>query len=120
MIRFINCFRRRAGMSPEEFRRYWNDPQFSALVERIVKTTGAKRVARNLSLQLPEINERLMKERGQDEPFDGVLEYYWDNARDLMNALNSPEGEKLLAEMRQLQEAFVDFPKSRAFFTEAN
>ena len=120
MIRFINCFRRRAEISPEEFRRYWNDPQFSVLVERVVKATGAKRAARNLSLQLPDINERLMKERGQEEPFDGVLEYYWDNARDLMAALGSPEGEKLLAEMWKFQEAFVDFPKSRAFFTEAN
>jgi len=120
MIRFINCFRRRGDISVEEFRRYWNDPQFSALIDRMAKTTGAARSARNLSLQLPDINERLMKERGQEEPFDGVLEYWWENARDLLAIIGSPEGEKLLAEMRTFQERFVDFPRSRAFFTEAN
>jgi len=120
MIRFINCFRRRADVSPEEFRRYWNDPKFGALVDRIVKVTGAKHSARNLSLQLPEINEQLARERGQEEPFDGVLEYWWDNARDLMGSVASPEGEQALAEMQRFQEPFVDFARSRAFFTEAN
>jgi len=99
---------------------FGDDPRFSALVERIVKATGAKRSARNLSLQLPDINERLTKERGQEEPFDGVLEYWWDNARDLLTVLASPEGEQLLAEMQRFQESFVDFARSRAFFTESN
>ena len=41
MIRFINCVCRRADISFEQFRQFWNDPKFDALISRVVEYTGA-------------------------------------------------------------------------------
>ena len=37
MIRFINCVRRRADISSEQFRQFWNDPKFDALINRVME-----------------------------------------------------------------------------------
>ena len=36
MIRYLNCFRKKADLSDEEFRRYWISAEFHKLVEAII------------------------------------------------------------------------------------
>jgi len=36
VIRFINCVRRRADISSEQFRQFWNDPELDAIIGRVV------------------------------------------------------------------------------------
>jgi hypothetical protein len=118
MIRFVSCVKRKPGMSIAEFRRYWDDPRFEALIRRMVDLTGAARFARNATLDVA-ANEMVMHMRGGREPYDGVLEYWWENAGRLLHDLASPEGHALILEMAGFQRQFVDFTQSTAFFTES-
>jgi len=118
VIRFINCMKRKPELSPEQFRQYWNDPKFSALTDRMVALTGAIRCVRSTTLNV-EANQLIKERRGGQDPFDGVLEYWWENAGSLLDKVNSPEGEALIQEMMAYQHQFVDFANSTAFFTEA-
>jgi hypothetical protein len=119
MIRFINCVRRRADISSEQFRQFWNDPKFDAIIGRVVAYTGAAGYVKNLTLMVS-ANE-LMQERrgGAAAPFDGVLEYSWNYASQLHSVLNSEQCSLLMQAMLEYQKQFVDLEKSCAFFTEA-
>ena len=118
MIRFINCLKRKPDLTPEEFRQHWTDPKFTALIDRMVALTGAARYVRSATLNVS-ANQLVQKRRGGQDPYDGVLEYWWENAANLLDKINSPEGEALIQEMLAYQRSFVDFANSTAFFTEA-
>ena len=118
MIRFINCVRKRSDISSEQFRQCWNDPKFDAIVGRVVEYTGATGHTKNLTLMVS-ANNLMRERRAFGEPFDGVLEYWWDDASQLHSVLNSPQCDVLMKSMLEFQKQFVDLEKSCAFFTEA-
>lgn len=118
MIRFINCIRKRADISSEQFRQFWNDSKFDAIIERVVEHTGATGHAKNLTL-IVAANDLMRERRAFGEPFDGVLEYWWEDASQLHNVLNSEQCDLLMQAMLEYQKQFVDLEKSCAFFTEA-
>lgn len=118
MIRFINCIRKRADISDTEFRDYWNSDEFETLVQRMVSLFGVINHQRNLTLKV-ELNNEIMKERGSGEPFDAIIEYWWDNAQELMETLGTEEADVLMREMKEYQNQFIDFSSSHQFFTEA-
>jgi hypothetical protein len=109
--------KRKPELTAEQFRRYWNDPQFSALIERVATLTGATRHAKNATLTV-EANLLVQQTRGTRDAYDGVLEYWWDSAAHLIERTNSPEGRALTQEMLAFQTQFVDLGASTAFFTE--
>lgn len=117
MIRYINCFRKKPGMSDEEFRKYWCSDEFNQLVSRVVELSNALRYAKNLTLRV-QATERLIEDRGIGEPYDGVLEYWWQDASKLMDTYQSPQAVALLGEMSEYQQQFIDLSRSTAFFTE--
>ncbi len=117
MIRFINCMKRKAELTPEQFREQWNSPQFAALIERVAAQTGATLYAKNATLMI-EANDLVQEMRGSSEPFDGVLEYWWDNTARLSELTAGAEGRALNAEMLACQRQFVDLAASTAFFVE--
>jgi len=118
MIRFVHCVKRRPDISHEDFRRYWNSQKFADMLAELGAVTHAVRIKKNLTL-LIDMNLELMKERGSDEPYDGILEAWWDNAR-LFSDDNPNAGkmEDFLREMETYQQQFIDFSQSRRFFTE--
>jgi hypothetical protein len=117
MIRFISCIKRRDDVSIEEFRHFWNSLAFDELQERVSRVLGANRFQHSLTLAV-EANDLIMDERGLAEPFDGLIEYWWEQARDVLRLAESPEGRSALQDMREYQAQFVDFAHSHAFFTE--
>ena len=116
MIRFIHCMKRRPELTVAEFREYWNSQEFGDLVNRMQDMVGPVSMIKNLTLNI-EINNELMQERGGEEPYDGILELWFESASDLQE-LSTDEGEALRAEMEAFQEKFVDFSTSSRFFTE--
>ena len=118
MIRFINCTKRKPEMSPEQFRQYWNSPQFTVLIDQMVALTGAVRYVRSTTLSVT-ANQLVKERRGGQDPYDGILEYWWENAAHLFDRINSPEGAALIDQMLAFQRQFVDLSQSTAFFTEA-
>ena len=119
MIRYINCFRKRADLTAEEFRKYWQADEFDELTNKVVELTGAVRYSKSLVLGV-ETGKNLIADRGLSEPFDGVLEYWWNDARQLQSAYESDEAKQLMAKAIEFQSQFIDLTKSSAFFTENN
>ena len=116
MIRFIHCMKRRPELTVAEFREYWNSPEFADLTNKIVELLGAVSIMHNLTFNI-ELNNQMMKERGAEEPYDAIMEAWFESAADLYK-LDSEEANQLFAEMTAYQEKFVDFHASKRFFTE--
>jgi hypothetical protein len=105
-------------MSYQEFRRHWDSPAFSELMERAVDALHPSRHARNLSLQVG-ANIRIMESRGSDEPYDGIIEWWWESAAQLAPLLDTTRAQEAIREITAFQAQFVDFGSSPSFFTEA-
>lgn len=118
MIRLITCVRKKKGMSYQEFRQHWESTAFSELMDKAVAVLRPLRHARSLSLQVG-ANIRLMESRGSDEPYDGIIEWWWESAAQLAPLLDTPQAQGMILEMRVYQAQFVDFASSPSFFTEA-
>ena len=82
-------------------------------------STQAIRSVKNLTLKV-EANIKVMEDRGSGEPFDGVIEYWWSNARDLMDLYETNKFKEIADRMLAYQREFIDIEKSSAFFTESN
>ena len=119
MIRYIHCLRKRQDISDEEFRRFWKDKRFDDLIRRVVKLSGADRHAKNLGLRVA-ATMRIIHDRGESEPYDGVLEYWWRDARDLMAIYESPAAQALLREILAYEKQFIDIHNSTGFFAECD
>ena len=117
MIRYINCFRKKSDVSAEEFREYWNGAEYNELIEKLTAFYQAEHYAKNLTLKV-EMGQKLISDRGMNEPYDGIIEYYWDNAQQLSALYESPEAQTLAGQIRKYQGEFIDLARSTAFFTE--
>lgn len=117
MIRYINCIRKRADISIEEFREYWCGAEYRELLDRVAGYYQATRYSRNLTLRV-EMGDRLISDRGMDEPYDGTLEFYWESARQLATLYDSEEAKALAEQLNKYQGEFIDIARSTAFFTE--
>ncbi len=86
MIKYITVLSRRAGMSREQFSRYW-------------KTTHAPILQQIPGLKGYVQNHALADTEGNEPPYDGFGEHYFDSLDAMREALASPEGEATLADI---------------------
>ena len=114
MIKFMQCVRRKADISPLTFHRYWNE--YRDAVQAVASAAGALRVTANTTLAV-EQNIRIMMARGTGVPFDGVIEVVWEKGEDALANLGRQHVQQCLEAMRQLQEKFMDLDRCSFFFT---
>ena len=119
MIRFVHCVKRRPEVLLEDFRAFWTGQAFNRLLEELALQTGALRWQTSLTLNI-DANLQLMAERGSGEPFDAMLEIWWDRARELQDLGADPEIRRLQQAIEDSQAPFVDFRQSRRFFTDCD
>jgi hypothetical protein len=117
MIRYINCFRKKSDISEEEFREYWCGKEYDELIEKVAAFYRAVRHAKNLTLKV-EMGQKLLSDRSMSEPYEGIIEYYWDNAHQLSALYETPEARTLGEQVGKYQSEFIDLSRSTAFFTE--
>lgn len=117
MIRLVYCVSRREDISPEDFRRYWQDEQYASLLTEFTKLYRASRYDQNLTLNI-QMNVQIMERQGTGSPHDGVLEIWWNSAKELTAINESTEAEELKRKIRQYEEHFIDRSLSKIFFTE--
>ena len=113
MIKFIMCCTRHPDMTREQFQDYWlnsHGPYFMKNAEIM----RAKKYVQSHTIDTP-LNEGLRKSRGMLPEYDGVAEVWFDSEQDLMEALSSPEGQKLGASLLKDENNFIDHAKSTAF-----
>jgi hypothetical protein len=109
--------KRKEGISTEEFRRFWNSPEFNGLIDSMTQHALTAEVRKNLTLDI-DLNKALQVERDAKPAFDGVLEILWPSGGDVAGLVADDAFQQLMGEMEVLQEGFIDFQESRRFFTE--
>lgn len=120
MIRLVSCIRRKQGVSPVEFRKYWDSPQFQVCINNMANTLNAIRGVKYRTLHV-EANMLAQQLRESEvEPFDGMIEYWWKSAQDFQGLLAGNEVPQALKEMKVFQEQFVDSANCSIFFTESD
>jgi len=117
MVRFIHCVRKRDDISLEDFRAYWQSPEFDLLLQRMAQFIGARRYAKNATLAV-DANLWVMEMRNLGEPFDGVIEYWWENAAHVMQVALTDSFQQLRDEIEACQGKFIALDRSLMFFTE--
>lgn len=116
MIKFIMCITRHPNMSRDEFQDYWMNKHGPFFMEN-ASTMRAKKYVQSHTIDSA-LNEGLKSSRGMRPEYDGVAEVWFDSEEELMQAMSSPEGQKLSALLLEDEGNFIDHSKSSAFLVE--
>ena len=116
MIKFVMCLRRRPDLTREQFQNYWTKKHGPFFMNN-AGTMRAKKYVQSLTVDTP-LNEGLRHSRGMLPEYDGVAEVWFESEADLMEAMNSPEGQKLSAALLEDEGNFIDHSQSSAFIVQ--
>ena len=116
MIKLVLCVCRRPELSREQFQDYWRN-HHGTLFQKFAETYKARRYVQSHTINTP-LNENVRKSRGMSQEYDGIAEIWWESEKDFIDAIRSPEGQKLRSVFLDDEAKFMDFSKSAAFFTE--
>jgi uncharacterized protein (TIGR02118 family) len=100
-------------MTREQFQDYWKNNHGPFFMEN-AGTMRAKKYVQSHTVDTP-LNEGLRSSRGMLPEYDGVAEVWFESEEDLMEAMNSPEGQRLSTALLEDEGNFVDHSKSSAF-----
>jgi uncharacterized protein (TIGR02118 family) len=115
MVKLICWVRRQPQLSHAEFLRHWRE-QHAPL---ILRHAAALRIRRYVQVAAAdaEAQERIRASRGGEEaPYDGVGELWFDSLDDIWAVRQSPEGLAVLREVIEDERRFVDLARSRYWF----
>jgi uncharacterized protein (TIGR02118 family) len=113
-IKLVYCLTRKEGLTREQFQDYWLN-KHAPLVDSVKHLTGMKRYLQSHTCEI-DMGRAARAARGGGEPYDGVMEGWWDSEEQAIAALTAES----LAALRALLDdegRFIDFDKSRIFFT---
>lgn len=100
-------------MTREQFQDYWLNSHAPFFMKN-ASVLRAKKYVQSHTIETP-LNEGLKESRQMQPAYDGVAEVWFESEQDLMEALSSPEGQKLGAALQEDEEKFIDHSKSTAF-----
>ena len=100
MIKFVQCVRRRPGLSKEEFQEHW--AAYSRQVKAIAAASNATRSMLSRSLQV-ERNIEIIQDRGTKAPYDGMVEIWWQNGNEIAAYIDSGTGDDDIDALRRMQ-----------------
>ena len=113
MIKFVMCLRRHPNMTREQFQDYWINKHGPFFMKNAA-VMRAKKYVQSHTVDTP-LNEGLRSSRGMLPAYDGVAEVWFDSEADLMEAISSPDGQRLSAALLEDEGNFVDHAASTAF-----
>ncbi len=113
MIRLIQCVRRKPELSVDEFRRHWQN--YQQAYKELAVATEARRFAVSFGLKIP-YNASIQEMRGTLEPFDAILEVWWDSGAQLDGIEERPDIGQRIDDTRRMQAEFMDLEASSIFF----
>ena len=116
MIKFVMCLTRHPDMTRDEFQDYWKNKHGPFFMEN-AGTMRARRYLQAHTLDTP-LNDALRTSRSMQPEYDGVAEVWFESVDELMQAMSSPEGQKLSAALLEDEGKFVDHSRSSAFIVE--
>ncbi len=113
MIKLVMCLCRRSDITREQFQDYWLNSHGPFFMKN-ADAMGAKKYVQSHTVDTP-LNEGMRTSRGMLPEYDGVAEVWFESEEDLMQAMSSPEGQKLGAALLEDEGNFIDHSKSSAF-----
>ena len=113
MIKFIMCITRHPDMTREDFKDYWMNKHGPFFMKN-AGAMRAKKYVQSHTIDTP-LNEGLRSSRGMLPEYDGVAEVWFESEEDMMEAMSSPQGQKLSAALLEDEGNFIDHAKSSAF-----
>ena len=113
MIKLIMCLCRRADMTREQFQDYWMN-QHGPFFMKHAAEMRAKKYVQSHTIDTP-LNEGMRTSRGMLPEYDGVAEVWFESEEDLMEAMNSLEGQRLSTALLEDEGNLIDHSKSSAF-----
>src|SRR3954468_14171743 len=116
MIKLLFCLRRRPDLTREEFLTHWHGPH-AAIGRAGASAIGATRYVQNHTLTHP-LNEGLRQSRNAPEPFDGVVELWFDSIDDVGATFTEPDARRAIAALVADEPHFIDLANSPIFVTE--
>jgi len=116
MTKMVFVIRRLPHMSLEEFQSYWRE-KHGPLAQKNLPKMRCKRYIQTHTLDTP-FNEILKESRGGMEPYDGVVELWWDSIEELESAYATPEGAQAAEELLNDEKQFIDLTRSSMWFAE--
>ncbi|HEY1448785.1 MAG TPA: EthD domain-containing protein [Caulobacteraceae bacterium] len=114
-LKIVFCLRRKEGISREEFQRYWLE-EHAPRVKGHAAAIGMRRYVQSHALDTP-LNDAVAGARGAPEPYDGVMEGWWDSEEALLATLSSPEAQAAGRDLLEDEARFIDLACSPIFFT---
>jgi hypothetical protein len=114
MIKYVQCLHRHPDLSPADFRRHWEE--YKSLWQELADHMTAIRVSFSTTLAI-DANDRIAIERGTAEPFDGLVETWVKDARDIVSQRSEPAAQELQRRVIDKQHEFLDLPQCCFFFT---
>jgi uncharacterized protein (TIGR02118 family) len=103
-------------LSLEEFQKYWKE-KHGLLAQKNLPKLRAKKYVQNHTIDTP-YNEVLQGTRNAMEPYDGIVEIWWDSIEDLETASLTPEGMEASEELLNDEKQFIDLSRSSLWFCE--
>lgn len=116
-IKLVGLLRRREDVPPDEFRRYWLE-EHGPLVRGIVEAAGVKRYVQSHTIDT-ELNAGVARGRAAVEPYDGIVEVWFEGSLDDMAALLGNEAfQQANAILIEDEAKFIDPERSSFFLTQ--
>ena len=122
MFKLVFCLHRRPELSREAFQTYWRDTH-APLVKAAKDALGIRRYVQehtfDSDLAAGAANARGIP-AGEGHDYDGVAELWFDSEEALARIIATPEAQKHGAILAEDEARFIDFSRSRFFYTHAN
>lgn len=113
MYKVMFCLRRRADLTREQFQKRWGERHAEIAVAGLDRI-GATRYVQNHTL-VASINESLRASRDAPEPFDGVVELWFDSVEDVEGTFTRPDAREAIRALLDDEPEFIDIKASPIF-----
>ncbi len=111
MVKLTFCLRRRADLSPEEFRRYWLDEHGPYVAAR-AEVLGIRRYQQVHTVDEPRLHAALQaRNGGAPGPYDGIAEV-WVDSVEAFRTGGDAASRQAAAELLADEANFIDLANS--------
>jgi hypothetical protein len=113
MIKIIYCITRKPHLTREQFQDYWLNHHGKLVWDR-ARSIGMIKYAQNCTVDT-ELGAGCAAARGGAEPYDGVMEGWWESDEAAMAAFGSDGGRATMEVLYADEATFMDFDRCRIF-----
>ena len=114
MVKLMFGLKRLPHLSSEEFHRYWRE-KHGVLATKNLPVLNAIRYVQSHTLDVPPVEDPRGLQ-GMSEPFDGVVEIWYESLEELLRLAQTPDGMKAHQELLDDERNFIDFSRSAMWF----